>query len=287
MRRRSSRPAWVPVLRRSVARCIAPGTRAPPVAPDLRAHAKQSISPFAEARLGKGGAPPPRRFAGGGAGQTDFTKRHPAARYDSLSSRTRISTIVSHTFSLPRHEWRPRLAATSPSFEIEGAGKAGRRSHPRSCAQKAHEWTTGSTGSFRLSPRDWFTAYSALSPVTGFVATVALRITDASRTGWWDASPHGLTPASGRQDHTTSPSAPAPPEDPAAPRAARRIPATTVGSAVRPRAFRSLTASRPAIPCAPDAVASIASHRAFVTSRDPPLCRVGWGEDVVVICPTG
>jgi hypothetical protein len=24
-----------------------------------------------------------------------------------------------------------------------------------------------------------------------------------------------------------------------------------------------------------------------VTSRDPPLCRVGWGEDVVVICPTG
>jgi hypothetical protein len=29
--------------------------------------------------------------------------------------------------------------------------------------------------------------------------------------------------------------------------------------------------TRPAIPCAPDAVASTASHRAFVTTRDPPL----------------
>jgi hypothetical protein len=44
--------------------------------------------------------------------------------------------------------------------------------------------------------------------------------------------------------------------------------------------------TRPAIPCAPDAVASIASHRAFVTSRDPPLIRVGRGELVMVICPT-
>jgi len=44
--------------------------------------------------------------------------------------------------------------------------------------------------------------------------------------------------------------------------------------------------NRPAIPCAPDAVASIASHRAFVTSRDPPLIRVGRGELVMVICPT-
>ena len=49
----------------------------------------------------------------------------------------------------------------------------------------------------------------------------------------------------------------------------------------------SLT-GRPALRsrCAPDAVASIASHRAFVTSRDPPLIRVGRGELVMVICPT-
>src|SRR6476619_7865022 len=46
-------------------------------------------------------------------------------------------------------------------------------------------------------PAQWFTAYFALSPVTGFLATVTslgliLR---------------NLAPASGRQDHTTSPSA--------------------------------------------------------------------------------
>ena len=73
----------------------------------------------------------------------------------------------------------------------------------------------------------------------------------------------------------------------AGPRAVRRVLAKTVCSAVRPRAVRSLT-GRPALRsrCAPDAVASIASHRAFVTSRDPPLIRVGRGELVMVICPT-
>ena len=46
----------------------------------------------------------------------------------------------------------------------------------------------------------------------------------------------------------------------------------TVSSAVRPRAGRSLTGkTRPAISCAPDAVASIASHRAFVTFAKRPL----------------
>jgi hypothetical protein len=54
--------------------------------------------------------------------------------------------------------------------------------HPRSCAQEAHEWTTGSTGSFRLSLREWVTAYFALSSVTGLFATVALLINDAPQT---------------------------------------------------------------------------------------------------------
>ena len=46
-------------------------------------------------------------------------------------------------------------------------------------------------------PAQWVTAYFALSPVTGFVATVIWRIFD----------PQDLAPAPGRQDHTTSPSA--------------------------------------------------------------------------------
>jgi len=41
--------------------------------------------------------------------------------------------------------------------------------------------------------------------VTGLVATVASRISGASRPGWAAAPPQDLTPASGRQDHTTSP----------------------------------------------------------------------------------
>jgi hypothetical protein len=105
--------------------------------------------------------------------------------------------------------------------------------------------------------------------------------------GWADTSPQNLTPASGRQDHTTSPSAPARAKGLAGPRAARRVLAKAVRSVVRPRAGRSLT-GRPAprSHCAPDAVASIASHRTFVTTRDPPLIRVGRGELVKVICPT-
>jgi hypothetical protein len=57
----------------------------------------------------------------------------------------------------------------------------------------AHEHT-GSAESIRPSLRDGFTAYFVLSPVNGFLATVASRIL-----------PQSLTPAPRRQDHTTSP----------------------------------------------------------------------------------
>src|SRR5580704_3016143 len=48
----------------------------------------------------------------------------------------------------------------------------------------------------RHSRTQWFTAYTVLSPVIGFLATVVTRI-----------NPQNLTPASGCQDHTSSPSA--------------------------------------------------------------------------------
>jgi hypothetical protein len=53
--------------------------------------------------------------------------------------------------------------------------------------------------SIRHSLRNGFTAYSALSPVNGFLATVAGGI-----------APTNLTPAPRRQDHTSSPYASAP-----------------------------------------------------------------------------
>jgi hypothetical protein len=63
--------------------------------------------------------------------------------------------------------------------------------------ESAHEHT-GSAESIRPSLRNGFTAYNALSPVTGLFATVApekrLLLTN-------------LTPAPGRQNHTLSPSA--------------------------------------------------------------------------------
>jgi hypothetical protein len=64
------------------------------------------------------------------------------------------------------------------------------------CTKRCAHEHTGSAESIRPSLRNGFTAYSVLSPVTGFVATVAMRI-----------APHDLTPASGRQNHTPSPSA--------------------------------------------------------------------------------
>ena len=59
----------------------------------------------------------------------------------------------------------------------------------------AHEHT-GSAESIRPSLRNGFTAYIVLSSVTGFVVTVGSR-----------DNPQNLTPASGRRNHTISPSA--------------------------------------------------------------------------------
>src|SRR5579885_1012982 len=81
----------------------------------------------------------------------------------------------------------------------EGAGKAGRRMHPqpRVRGMEAHECSHHRfTANVPAFPARWFTAYFELSPVTGLFATVACGL------------PADLTPASGRQDHTTSPSAP-------------------------------------------------------------------------------
>jgi hypothetical protein len=54
--------------------------------------------------------------------------------------------------------------------QIEGAGNAGRTMRPQPCVQneKAHKRSHhGHTGFTRHSPRNGFTAYSALSSVTG------------------------------------------------------------------------------------------------------------------------
>jgi len=90
---------------------------------------------------------------------------------------------------------------SAPSNE-EGAGKTGCALHPRSRVQKAEEKRTRAyrfSGGIRPSLRDGVTACFALSLVTGSLATIARKTRKASFAN--------LAPASGRQDHTTSPSA--------------------------------------------------------------------------------
>jgi hypothetical protein len=100
-----------------------------------------------------------------------------------------ISPRVSREFCL---DIRPLIS--------EGAGNAGRLMRPQSRVQmkKAHEHSHhGHTGITRHSPRNGFNGYFVLSPVTGLVCHRRLRKLPFAN----------LTPASGRQDHTTSPSA--------------------------------------------------------------------------------
>ena len=67
--------------------------------------------------------------------------------------------------------------------------------------------TTSTPESPDIPARNGFTAYVVLSPVTGLVCHRHQRIKVLSLPGRADLTSANLTPASGRQDHTTSPSA--------------------------------------------------------------------------------
>src|SRR5260221_11273554 len=70
---------------------------------------------------------------------------------------------------------RPRFVGNSSPSKSEGAGNAGCALHPRSRVQCAREVRTRAyraAESIRHSLRNGFTAYSVLSPVIGFLATI-------------------------------------------------------------------------------------------------------------------
>src|SRR6201999_4094959 len=93
----------------------------------------------------------------------------------------------------------PEVCISFHPLNGEGAGKAGCWLHPWTPCNKKHGGrATGSTGAFRLSLRDGVTAYFVLSPVTGLFCHRHPRQLLLLAC---------LAPASGRQDHTTSPSA--------------------------------------------------------------------------------
>jgi len=124
----------------------------------------------------------------------------PAERPDPLAPRNDEETTNRRNSALPRRE-APGFCVDRPRKTPRGRREDRVRAAPAvSCAKctkgNAHEHT-GSAEAVRPSLRNGLTAYNALSPVTGFLATVAQRI-----------PPRSLMPAPGHQDHTPSPFAP-------------------------------------------------------------------------------
>ncbi len=154
---------------------------------------------------------------------------------------------------------RPRRYLNFPPKE--GVGNAGCPLHPRPRVHLVVVERTRVTTSTPESPdvpaRNGFNGF--LRALPGDRALLPPSPTDMflSKPGWADLNSANLTPASGRQDHTTSPYA-----------------TTSLVSSPfdRSRAFR-----QPALQprCAPDAAASTASHPASLTIRIRPLCGTG------------
>src|SRR5712671_2127827 len=107
-----------------------------------------------------------------------------------------------------------------------------------------------------------------LSPVTGLFCHRRPADMFLSKPGWADLNSANLTPASGRQDHTTSPYA-----------------ATSLVRSLGDRSQASSTC-----PAIPSRAKRCRVHRIPPRVRDDgqrPSSGVGWREFVEMICPTG
>ena len=112
--------------------------------------------------------------------------QQPIANAQSAFSRHELPEFCVNLVALsPRRGRRENRVRAAPAVSCAKCTK-----------ESAHEHT-GSAETLRPSLRSGFTAYFVLSPVTGFLATVAPAILTLQN----------LAPAPGRQDHTTSPSA--------------------------------------------------------------------------------
>ena len=108
-------------------------------------------------------------------------------------------TIKEHTFAISPRISREFCCRVTPSpirgrRECRTLGASAAACAVVESTRVSHHEYTGNT---RHSPRNGFTAYFALSPVTGLVCHRRLRKLVFAH----------LMPASGHQDHTTSPSA--------------------------------------------------------------------------------
>ncbi len=143
-------------------------------------------------------------------GRSTLTQRGGSRRRVATFASRQDVSVSSDLIFKQREDMRPHsrgaecaraLRRLPPSEEQEGAGKAGCALHPRSRVQTCTKKRTRAyrfSGGIPAFPAQWFTAYSALSPVTGLSCHRRPREV---------LLPANLTPASGRQDHTASPSA--------------------------------------------------------------------------------
>jgi hypothetical protein len=117
------------------------------------------------------------------------------------------STGLPTSFVIPRRNASESLMKCFAP--LEGVGNAGCPLHPRPRVHLVVVERTRVTTSTPESPdipaRNGFTAYFALSPVTGLFCHRRLRTDVLSAPGRAEITSANLTPASGCQDHTTSP----------------------------------------------------------------------------------
>src|SRR3954453_1941283 len=161
---------------------------------------------------------------------------------------------------------RPSFANNYP--RKEGAGNAGCAMHPQSRVQKLestrgrHHRFTGATGIPRAMV---LTRYFVISPVIGLCCHRHLANMAGPRPVGPTSPPRNLTPASRRQDHTTSPSASAP-----------FVCALVIAHGLDPALRSRLRA---------DAAASTASLPNVRDGRETPLSWAGTAQTSPVICP--
>jgi hypothetical protein len=117
-------------------------------------------------------------------------------------------TTNCHNFAISRRD-APEVCQ-NPSPRKEGVGNAGCLLHPQPRVQSVESTrvvATGTAGSPGAPARNGFNGFLRALPGDRLVVTVACGLRFLSLPGRADKTPLSLTPAPGRQDHTTSPSA--------------------------------------------------------------------------------
>ena len=117
-----------------------------------------------------------------------------------------MTAPITNARSRSRDAMRPRVCL---NLAPKGRGERRMPAAPAaSCALVVVESTrvtTSTPESPDVPARNGFTTYFVLSPVTGLFCHRHSRIKVLSKPGRADSTSADLTPASGRQDHTTSP----------------------------------------------------------------------------------